>query len=143
MPVTEAANGLDIIELVVDLTATHALFDTDEHPNTPGSGPGLVGGQFFPGQVYNVHYPTHSLTSVWGDPINHGDLFLVSTKIFEPNLLQANGPGLNWSAGWSQDLDVWSDDAAGTPEPGTLGVTALVLSGLCAIRRNARARSSV
>jgi hypothetical protein len=143
MPVTGAASGLDIIKLVVDLSGTHALFDTDEQPNTPGSGPGHVGGQFFPGQVYNGHYPVQTVTSLWGDPINHGDLFLVSTKIFEPNQLQANGPGLNWSVGWSQDLDVWSDDAADTPEPGTLGVSALVLAGLCAIRKRAWTRAAL
>jgi hypothetical protein len=138
--VTGGAAGLDIIKLEVDLTGTHALFDTETQTNTPGSGPGHVGGQFFPGQVYNGHYPQQSLSSVWSDPINQGDLFLVSTKIFEPNQLQANGPGLNWSVGWSQDLDVWSDDAASAPEPGTLGMSALVLTGLCAIRRRARAR---
>jgi hypothetical protein len=134
LPVNGDGSGLDIISLVIDLTGTHALFDTDTQPNTPGTPPGYLGGQFWPGQIYNGHYPQESVSDPWSDPINQGDLFLVNTKIFEPNQLQA-GTGLNSGVGWTQYLDVWSDDSASVPEPGTFGVSVLVLAGLYLVRQ--------
>ena len=55
-------------------------------------------------------------------PINYGDLLLVSTKVFEANVLGPAGSPNN-SAGWSQDLDSFPS----VPEPGTLILVGLAL----------------